>query len=91
MVNAPRHPYTAALLASVLVPEPALRQRRVTGIPGSPPNLATPPPGCRFHPRCPKAMPECTTEEPPQVGNDRDFSMCWWAEQNPGQALEVGT
>ena len=43
---------------------------QLTGIPGSPPNLATPPPGCRFEPRCPKAMERCGTDQPElyQVG-----------------------
>jgi peptide/nickel transport system ATP-binding protein len=89
MVTAPRHPYTSALLNSVLVPEPQLRQRRVIGIPGSPPNLAAPPPGCRYHPRCAKAMNECSTEEPPQVGTETNYAMCWWAQQHPDESLEV--
>jgi peptide/nickel transport system ATP-binding protein len=51
-----RHPYTGALLQSF----PQLRGPMValTGIPGSPPDLAAPPPGCRFHPRCPHCRPE---------------------------------
>jgi peptide/nickel transport system ATP-binding protein len=50
-----RHPYTQGLLESF----PPLRgpRARLTGIPGSPPNLAHPPPGCRFHPRCPHCDP----------------------------------
>ena len=59
----PRHPYTRALLASVLTPEPGL------GIPDVPlgegyPDPANIPPGCRFHPRCPIAIPRCRTEPP---------------------------
>jgi peptide/nickel transport system ATP-binding protein len=51
-----RHPYTQALLRSF----PPLRGPRIrlTGIPGSPPDLRQPPPGCRFHPRCPECLPE---------------------------------
>jgi len=51
-----RHPYTQALLRSF----PPLRgpRMRLTGIPGSPPDLRQPPPGCRFHPRCPECLPE---------------------------------
>jgi peptide/nickel transport system ATP-binding protein len=61
--GAPRHPYTQALLASVLTPEPGL------GIPDVPlgegyPDPANIPPGCRFHPRCPIAIPRCRTESP---------------------------
>ncbi len=59
----PRHPYTRALLASVLTPDPGL------GIPDVPlgegyPDPANIPPGCRFHPRCPIAIPRCRTEAP---------------------------
>jgi peptide/nickel transport system ATP-binding protein len=51
-----RHPYTQALLRSF----PPLRgpRTRLTGIPGSPPDLRQPPPGCRFHPRCTECLPE---------------------------------
>jgi peptide/nickel transport system ATP-binding protein len=60
---APRHPYTAGLLASF----PSLHgERRVlTGIPGSPPDLRTPPPGCPFHPRCGFAELRCRQAMPP--------------------------
>ena len=59
----PRHPYTRALLASVLTPEPGL------GLPDVPlgegyPDPANVPPGCRFHPRCPIAIDRCRTEAP---------------------------
>ncbi len=48
----PVHPYTQALLGSVLVPEPGVRRRRLPTIPGRPPDLSDLPPGCRFGPRC---------------------------------------
>jgi peptide/nickel transport system ATP-binding protein len=58
----PRHPYTAGLMDSF----PSLSGARcsLAGIPGSPPDLVHPPPGCRFHPRCPKAMAICSRVEP---------------------------
>ncbi len=59
----PRHPYTQALLASVPVADPARRGARVA-IPGDPPSPQHPPSGCRFHPRCPLAVPRCATEAP---------------------------
>jgi len=59
----PRHPYTQALLASVPVADPARRVPRVA-IPGDPPSPQHPPPGCRFHPRCPLALPRCAAEAP---------------------------
>jgi peptide/nickel transport system ATP-binding protein len=58
----PRHPYTVGLMSSF--PSVTGPRRPMRGIPGSPPDLAAPPTGCRFHPRCPHAMPVCTTVEP---------------------------
>jgi oligopeptide/dipeptide ABC transporter ATP-binding protein len=62
----PAHPYTRALLASVPVPDPAQRRdlARLTGDVPSPVDLPT---GCRFHPRCPEAMPCCAKAEPPRI------------------------
>ena len=59
----PKHPYSSGLLASF----PSIRGAResLQGIPGSPPDLAHPPTGCRFHPRCPRVMAHCRTIEPP--------------------------
>ena len=65
----PRHPYTAHLVASL----PRIGDATVRkGLEGSPPNLAAPPSGCRFHPRCPLAMARCKTEVPAmaQLGAD---------------------
>ena len=89
LTERPRHPYSAALLGSVLSPEPRYRQLRVYGIPGSPPNLANPPAGCRFHPRCAVSYAECHTEEPPHVGNELMFAKCFWAKKHPGEAVPL--
>ncbi|MGE0714443.1 MAG: dipeptide ABC transporter ATP-binding protein [Alphaproteobacteria bacterium] len=74
----PRHPYTMGLLRSV----PRLdrpRGERLETIEGLPPNLATAPPGCRFAPRCPYALPVCTGE-PPLVETDTGaISACFRA------------
>jgi peptide/nickel transport system ATP-binding protein len=59
----PEHPYTQALLASVLTPEPGLGVPDV-GLGDSLPDPANIPPGCRFHPRCPIAEPRCSVETP---------------------------
>jgi peptide/nickel transport system ATP-binding protein len=60
--DTPLHPYSVGLLEAF----PSIRGPRVplTGIPGSPPNLASIPPGCRFAPRCPKVMARCEVEPP---------------------------
>lgn len=55
----PIHPYTKALMGSIIVPEAGLRDVELTAIPGTPPNLKNPPPGCRFAARCKFVMPEC--------------------------------
>jgi peptide/nickel transport system ATP-binding protein len=59
--NAPRHPYTQHLIHSL--PVIGDRSDKVS-LGGAPPNLADPPSGCRFHPRCPLAMDRCRTETP---------------------------
>lgn len=67
------HPYTQKLMRSV----PTLRgEKTLESIPGAPPNLIDPPSGCRFHPRCDKAMEICRKEEPPMF--EREHSVkCW--------------
>ena len=61
LFDAPKHPYTKALLGSM----PKLGSKEpLFAIPGQPPNLAQLPPGCAFHPRCADAMPRCAEQEP---------------------------
>jgi peptide/nickel transport system ATP-binding protein len=62
----PMHPYTEALLAAIPIPDPRENSRRVRDVlGGEPPNPINPPPGCRFHTRCPHATEVCRTVEPP--------------------------
>lgn len=58
----PLHPYTKGLLRAV--PNPLAKIERLEAIPGTVPNLITPPKGCRFHPRCPYATERCRSEVP---------------------------
>jgi oligopeptide transport system ATP-binding protein len=59
----PRHPYTQALFAAALPSHPS-EQREELVLTGEVPSPLNPPLACRFHPRCPHAMPRCSTEEP---------------------------
>jgi peptide/nickel transport system ATP-binding protein len=70
----PAHPYTRALLRSVI----SLNTTKLHYIPGAPPDLAEPPPGCRFHPRCPDAMRVCSRKDPIEVRAETGQRVrCW--------------
>jgi oligopeptide/dipeptide ABC transporter ATP-binding protein len=77
----PRHPYTRGLLGSVpVIGKKAQTGRRLQEIPGMVPSPLEMPAGCRFHPRCPSAMPVCSEHEPriAQLGEHRRV-QCWLA------------
>ncbi|MCX2728589.1 ABC transporter ATP-binding protein [Thermomicrobium sp. 4228-Ro] len=78
IVHSPQHPYTQALIRATLVPGRIKRGQRIEGIPGQPPDLRQPPPGCRFHPRCPYAFERCIKEHPPLQQIDGRLVACWW-------------
>ena len=72
----PAHPYTQKLLGAI----PRLHEdvERLEFIPGQPPNLITPPSGCRFHPRCPYAMQQCKEQVPELKEIEKDhYAACW--------------
>ena len=83
------HPYTQALLGSI----PRLTQAsgdRLVNIPGVPPDLAKPPPACRFAPRCSRATDKCTSEEPPLLSTDLGHrSACWHPVDGPLKPQEI--
>ncbi len=67
LFRAPGHPYTRALLEATRVPDPARRNTRPDPLHGDIPSPLAPPPGCRFHTRCPIAQDVCRRVEPPAV------------------------
>jgi oligopeptide/dipeptide ABC transporter ATP-binding protein len=75
LFNTPRHPYTRALLGAV----PKLgRKEPLYSIAGQPPNLASLPAGCAFHPRCPEVLARCATERPGDIDTgDGSRARCW--------------
>jgi len=79
LFESPLHPYSQALLSSVPIPDPKVaRSRKRFVVVGEPPSPINPPPGCRFHPRCPHAMDVCRREEPPGVVVDQGRVVyCW--------------
>jgi oligopeptide/dipeptide ABC transporter ATP-binding protein len=74
--NAPAHPYTEALLSSI--PRLSDTHARLTAIDGQPPDLASPPGGCAFHPRCLKALERCREDDPPAfAAGEGQIARCW--------------
>jgi len=78
LVREPLHPYSQALINAIPDPDPENRKRLRNVPPGEPPSLINPPPGCRFHPRCPYAMDVCRRQEPPEVEvKSGHVVKCW--------------
>ena len=75
----PRHPYTQGLISTV----PKLTGGGIaSGIPGSIPDYQNPPPGCRFHPRCPHVMDICRVEKPPAYHVDSEHEVACYLYRN---------
>jgi oligopeptide/dipeptide ABC transporter ATP-binding protein len=80
--KSPQHPYTWSLLRSVPRVDEA-RKDRLVSIKGLPPDLSNPPPGCKFHPRCPFVVDRCKIEEPPLGEVDvNQVARCWVLMRN---------
>jgi oligopeptide/dipeptide ABC transporter ATP-binding protein len=78
LFDRPIHPYSQALLRAI--PKMGSREK-IIPIEGQPPNLATPPAGCRFHPRCSAKLDRCAEEDPPEIKlAERRFVRCWRGE-----------
>jgi oligopeptide/dipeptide ABC transporter ATP-binding protein len=85
LFTAPLHPYTEALLDSVPVPDPELRRDKDV-LAGEVPSPTRPPPGCRFHTRCPLAEPRCRIEAPAMVETEPGhFVACHVRAPAPGR------
>jgi len=76
----PVHPYTKGLLASVPTIQ-RIKEKRLISIPGAPPDLRNPPPGCPFEPRCPFAKDICKKEIPPEIDIDGVKALCHFARE----------
>jgi peptide/nickel transport system ATP-binding protein len=77
VINRPLHPYTRALMDSLLPLEPETKDKRLSSIGGIVPDLRNPPPGCRFNPRCEKCTKRCTYTEPPTIEVKGRSVKCW--------------
>ena len=85
ILKTPRHPYTQALVSVAPVPNPRKKRKRII-LQGEVPNPINLPSGCRFHPRCPKAMPVCSQKQPKMVDvGDGHRVQCWLFQEDESQ------
>jgi oligopeptide/dipeptide ABC transporter ATP-binding protein len=75
IARAPKHPYTEALFSAALPSHPDERRDEII-LAGEVPSPLNPPPGCRFHPRCPHAMARCSRDEPALAEVEGRFVAC---------------
>jgi oligopeptide/dipeptide ABC transporter ATP-binding protein len=82
LFDRPLHPYTRGLMQAIPSPEATRSTQELFEIRGVVPSLLSLPAGCRFHPRCPKAMSVCTEEEPPLREIHPDHHVACWMSEN---------
>ncbi len=88
ILREPLHPYTKALFEAIPDPDPLNVKRRRKTPTGEPPSLIDPPPGCRFHPRCPHAKDICRRKEPPEVKvSELHAVKCWLFSQEDSKGV----
>ena len=87
LFSAPMHPYTRGLMSSF----PSLHgeRRKLSGIPGSPPDMLQPPRGCRFHPRCAERLPRCAEEEPQLISLRPQVEAACHLHETSNASVEV--
>jgi peptide/nickel transport system ATP-binding protein len=81
----PLHPYTKALISSIPMPDPT-QKKEIQPLKGDIPSPMNLPSGCRFHPRCPNAMPRCSQKEPLLQINDTSEVACFLYSENGSSA-----
>jgi len=91
LFSRPQHPYTQALLSAVPVPDPDAARQRII-LTGDVPSPINPPPGCRFHTRCPFAFARCSKEEPEMREIlPGQFAACHLRDAGPAPAAAAAT
>lgn len=80
LISQPLHPYTRTLLSAIPLPIPGAKKNRII-LQGDLPSPANPPPGCRFHTRCPECISICRVQEPPLVEIDNRWVACHLVKQ----------
>jgi peptide/nickel transport system ATP-binding protein len=88
LTGSPAHPYTQLLLSAA--PDPARSRPKPLSARGAPPRLIAPPPGCRFHPRCPHAMAICKKTPPPPFEITPGHEASCWLHAPAGEANSHG-